>query len=320
MKISVALCTHNGGLYLPEQLRSIAGQSRLPDQLVICDDASSDGSQAMLTRFAENSRFAVDLFFNRERLGSTKNFEKAICHCTGEIIVLSDQDDVWLPTRLADVEEAFSLDRQLSLVFSDAELIDARSHPLELSLWKVEGFSSRAQKAVQNGRAFQILLNHNVATGATMAFRASMRAQILPLPPAWIHDGWIALICSVSGKVDLLKSNAVQYRKHPRQQAGIHEQGLGAAIQTARQTGTLKYREMVTQYQQALDHFRVLGLANGAVTSALEGKIRHLNWRAQVQEPRIKNLGGILRRCLSGDYFRFSDGWKSIAKDLILVR
>jgi glycosyltransferase involved in cell wall biosynthesis len=320
MKISVALCTCNGERYLPEQLSSIAGQTRLPDQLVVCDDASSDATEKLLTRFAESSSFAVNLRFNRERLGSTRNFEAAIRRCTGDVVVLSDQDDIWLPNRLADAEEAFSIDEQLCAVFSDAELINAHSQPLGFSLWQIEAFSQRAQKAVQAGRAFQVLLNRNVVTGATMAFRATMCPRILPIPPAWVHDGWIALVCSVSGKIGLLKRNAVQYRQHPAQQLGTPEQGLAAAIKTAQHTGTIQYVEMAAHYQLALDRVQSLEIENDAVISGLEGKIRHLSWRAQAQNGRIRNLGGIVRRCVSGDYFRFSDGWKSIAKDLILAR
>src|SRR5580698_1985958 len=101
MKLSVALCTYNGERFLPEQLASIREQSRLPDELVICDDASADQSVAIATRFAERAPFPVRIEANSRNLGSTPNFARAIELCNGDAIVLSDQDDVWLPDKLS---------------------------------------------------------------------------------------------------------------------------------------------------------------------------------------------------------------------------
>src|ERR1700681_1060394 len=84
ISLSVAMCTYNGESYLPEQLRSIAAQTRLADALVICDDHSTDRTAAMVTEFAEYVSFPVRLHVNPQTLGSTKNFEKAIRFCSGD--------------------------------------------------------------------------------------------------------------------------------------------------------------------------------------------------------------------------------------------
>src|SRR5882724_11959920 len=94
-RISVAMCTYNGAGFLSEQLESIAAQTRLPDELVICDDRSTDESVEIVRNFARHTPFSVRLEMNEENLGSTKNFEKSIGLCQGEIIALADQDDVW---------------------------------------------------------------------------------------------------------------------------------------------------------------------------------------------------------------------------------
>ncbi|HEY0725018.1 MAG TPA: glycosyltransferase, partial [Pyrinomonadaceae bacterium] len=78
MRISVAMCTYNGADFLPAQLESIAAQSRKPDQIVVCDDGSTDETRALLDRFAKESAIPVLLSFNKKNLGSVKNFEKAI--------------------------------------------------------------------------------------------------------------------------------------------------------------------------------------------------------------------------------------------------
>src|SRR4030095_14430308 len=87
--VSIALCSYNGERYLQEQLDSIAGQSRLPDELVVCDDRSLDETAEIIRAFASKVPFPVRLTINERNLGSTKNFEKAISLCRGDIILLS---------------------------------------------------------------------------------------------------------------------------------------------------------------------------------------------------------------------------------------
>src|ERR1700704_2935070 len=106
LRIWVALCMYNGADFLSEQLESIAAQTRLPDELVVCDDGSSDDSTDIVRNFAKNASFPVRLEVNEKNLGSTKNFEKAIGLCNGDIISLADQDDVWKLHKLAVLEAA----------------------------------------------------------------------------------------------------------------------------------------------------------------------------------------------------------------------
>src|SRR5947208_14214106 len=99
--ISVAMCTYNGERFLKEQLESLAAQTRQPDELVVCDDRSTDSTPHIVEAFARAAPFPVRLEVNDRCLGSTKNFEHAILRCTGALIALSDQDDVWHPEKLA---------------------------------------------------------------------------------------------------------------------------------------------------------------------------------------------------------------------------
>jgi glycosyltransferase involved in cell wall biosynthesis len=76
--LSVAMCTYNGAIFLPAQLESIARQERLPDELVIGDDCSTDDSVAVLEAFADRAPFPVRLHVNDHNVGSTKNFGRWI--------------------------------------------------------------------------------------------------------------------------------------------------------------------------------------------------------------------------------------------------
>src|SRR5690606_8953402 len=83
MMISVAMCTYNGEKYLAEQLESILRQDHPVDELVVCDDGSSDRTIAILNEFAQKAPFVVGIHVNEKNLGSTKNFEKALTLCQG---------------------------------------------------------------------------------------------------------------------------------------------------------------------------------------------------------------------------------------------
>ena len=92
MKVSIALCTYNGSEFLGEQLASFLTQTRLPDEIVVCDDCSLDSTVQILDDFAAHAPFPVRIYRNEKNLRSTKNFEQAIDLCEGDIILLADQE------------------------------------------------------------------------------------------------------------------------------------------------------------------------------------------------------------------------------------
>ena len=151
-RISVALCTYNGASFLDAQLDSYLTQTRLPDELVVCDDQSSDATLALLDGFAKRAPFPVRLHHNQARLGSTKNFEKAIGLCTGDLIATSDQDDVWLPDKLALSEAAFAKSPEIGLIFTNAEVVDQGLEPLGHRLWDAIHFGPILRRRVRRGQ------------------------------------------------------------------------------------------------------------------------------------------------------------------------
>src|SRR5262249_10358275 len=106
VKIAVALCTYNGERFLAHQLATVAAQTRLPDELVVCDDSPSATSATLARQCGESACFPVRVETNSATLGSTPNFERAVRLCQGDIIAFADQDDVWLPHKLAVTEKA----------------------------------------------------------------------------------------------------------------------------------------------------------------------------------------------------------------------
>ena len=99
MRLSVAMCTYNGEKYIREQLMSIRNQTLRIDEIVICDDCSEDDTVEIIENLIRQYDLPVRLHVNTWNHGYRKNFEQAICRCSGDIIFLSDQDDIWLPTK-----------------------------------------------------------------------------------------------------------------------------------------------------------------------------------------------------------------------------
>ncbi len=135
LRVSIAMCTYNGARFLSEQLESFAAQTRIPDELVVCDDGSTDDTVSLIASYAKTVGFPVRLIRNSQKLGPAKNFEKAIGLCEGEIIILSDQDDIWLSRKIETLVEAFAKHPKAVYAFSDAELVDEKGRPLGHSLW-----------------------------------------------------------------------------------------------------------------------------------------------------------------------------------------
>ncbi|MEI6226807.1 MAG: glycosyltransferase family 2 protein, partial [Deltaproteobacteria bacterium] len=236
-RFSVALCTFEGSAHLEPQLASLAAQARLPDELVACDDRSSDGTAEILRAFARRAPFPVRVEVNETRLGTTKNFEKAIGLCTGDLIATCDQDDVWLPEKLALVEEAFARDPRLGLVFTDADIVDGSLRPMGYRLWDAIHFDGRARREVLRGRGFDVLLRQWLVTGATMAFRSEYRSLLLPIPACWVHDAWIAFLLGAVSSLGFVERPTVRYRQHPGQQVGARKFTLGELISAGRAMG-----------------------------------------------------------------------------------
>src|SRR6476660_4138279 len=169
MRISIAMCTYNGVRFLDEQLASLASQYRKPDELVVCDDCSTDATIATLERFADRAPFPVHIHKNTVRLGSTKNFERAISLCQGDIISLCDQDDIWDEQKLGLSEECFLKNPHVQLVFTDAQVVDETASPLGYNLWSTLKFDPPIQRRMKSTGAFAILSEKQIVTGATMA-------------------------------------------------------------------------------------------------------------------------------------------------------
>ena len=323
MKISVAMCTYNGADYLSDQLKSIMAQSRPPDEIVVCDDGSTDETQSLLKQFAATAPVRVSLHFNEKNLGSVRNFEKAIGLCTGDVIALSDQDDVWLPDKLRLIEAEFRKAPKAGLVFSDAEIVDENLKSLDRRMWDEVGFEAQKRKLVRSGRALEVLITGWTVTGATMAFRSEFIKLALPIPDeiAMIHDGWIALTVAAVAGVAMIEEPLIKYRQHGRQQIGAPDRkqeaeasNLVESFRRRNSTADL-HKILVTLEQRLIAQSPSYDTRNAL--SFVGDYSFHLNVRANLPPNRLNRVPTILRELLTRRYHEYANGFKSAAKDLV---
>ncbi|BAZ84814.1 glycosyltransferase family 2 protein [Dolichospermum compactum] len=203
MKISVCMATYNGCKYVNDQISSILVQLRADDELIIVDDKSTDITLQIIDTFNDSR---IKIFKNEVNLGVTKNFEKAINNATGNLIFLSDQDDVWLPNKVEKILEVFQKYPDITLVLSDAQIIDSEGQVTANSFFKLRG------KFVADPLSNFI---KNKYHGCTLAFRREMLEVFLPFPDdISMHDIWIGIVNGIYGKAFYIDEPLIQHRRH----------------------------------------------------------------------------------------------------------
>ncbi len=201
LRISVAMTTYNGERFLMAQMESFEAQILKPHELIIHDDVSSDRTMKLLQNFAARAPFTVKVFQNETRLGYSRNFERALAACSGDIIFLSDQDDVWFPEKIRTVMDIFETSPDLQCVVNDLELTDGDLRPIgatQLSLIRRQGASDRTMVA-----------------GCGTAIRKNWRDLVLPFPQFLIpHDSWIHDLAQRLDTVCILPVCLQYWRRH----------------------------------------------------------------------------------------------------------
>ena len=224
IEASGAVCTCNGAAYLRQQLDSILAQTRPIDEIVVGDDASTDGTLAILAEYEARFPDRFHVHAHAERLGTVNNFEFVLARCRGRVIFLSDQDDVWKPHKVETMLARFD-DPQAMLVFTDGRLIDAGGAPMASTLWKEWHFDWATRLRWKRSRAalLDLVHNRNKVTGATAALRRELLDDCLPIrvPPGYWHDAWLALHAAAHDGLRFLSEPLIDYRVHGSQQIGI---------------------------------------------------------------------------------------------------
>lgn len=229
--VSVAMCTYNGQAFLAEQLGSILRQTVRPDELVVADDGSDDNTVRILeswaARFQESNVDLRVLAAPLARLGVTRNFERAVRACRGQVIVLADQDDLWRPDRVEGAMRELQRHPEILLYATDARLVDSDGKDMGQSLFQSLGLDDLARQKLSGSRAVESMLRRNYLPGMAMTFRAELISAAGPIPEAWAHDYWWAMSAALNDALLVSSDAPLMYRQHASNVLGAGQATLG---------------------------------------------------------------------------------------------
>lgn len=194
------MAVYNGEKFLLEQIESVLSQLNHNDELLIFDDLSTDATVSIVHEFKADVR--IVLAENQSKLGVVKNFEKALLAAKGEVIFLCDQDDVWLPNKVAECLVAL---KENILVVTDCKVVDQDLNELSASFFQLRSSGAGILKNIWK----------NTYLGCCIAFRRELLNISLPIPAnVPMHDMWLGLLAETQGSVLFLPQKLSLYRRH----------------------------------------------------------------------------------------------------------
>ena len=205
MKISIALASYNGEKYILDQLKSFANQSKIPDEVIISDDCSTDNTIKLIKQFSIKAPFRIEIHQNKSNLGYAQNFNNALLKTSGDLIFLSDQDDVWFDNKLEDIYKIAASSKSL-LIMNNAEITDAEMTPT--------GINKLDQIRLINGNDSKFVM------GCCAAIKRELLDLVLPIDinfPA--HDTWISWLGQFMNLKEVTPEVMQYYRRHGKNQS-----------------------------------------------------------------------------------------------------
>jgi glycosyltransferase involved in cell wall biosynthesis len=322
-RVSVALCTCNGSRFIAEQVESICRQTAPAAEIVLHDDASDDDTVARAREAWERCRAErpeaapqLRIEVHSQRLGVARNFAGALAQCQGDLIALSDQDDRWHADRLERLVARMQAQPATLLLHGNAHMIDGEGRSLGNTLFEALAMSEAELGKLSEGRAFEVLLDRNLVTGAATILRRGLLQAALPIPAHWIHDEWLAAIAAALGALDVEKAPLLDYRQHGGNQIGAQRENLADAIRRAFKPRGDWHAYRLMRAQELEARLAELFIA-GAAMEAVREKVAHHRARAALPARRVRRPLPILREWTTGRYRRFGRGLRGVVKDLL---
>jgi glycosyltransferase involved in cell wall biosynthesis len=326
-RISVALGTRNGARFLREQLESILAQSRPVDEIVLSDDASTDGTVELAEQvIGEHRSTAAEtdastpslvVFRNPVALGVTANFEQALRAASGEFVALCDQDDVWHRDRVSRAIDEFARRPDLDLVAAEAQLVDDVGAPLGRSLLETLGVDEAVRSRLASDAAFRELLKRNVLTGATMMVTRRLVELASPFPASWVHDEWLAIVASVAGGIAVVSEPVIDYRQHGGNQIGVSRLGPGGKLARLREPRTARNAALLARAEDLAARLPPIANGDATVETEVRSKLDHERMRQRLPVARVRRLPPVWREWRRGAYERYGRGAQDVLRDVV---
>lgn len=322
--ISVALATYNGERFIGEQLASIKNQTLLPTEIVISDDNSKDRTlevvaEVLDAKWRSTNNVKVKVLTNTKALGPGPNFEQALKACTGDYIVLCDQDDLWHPDKVQTLCSVLASDDLALLVHSDARLVNAEGQPLGMKLSEGIAISQEERELLASGKSLPAFAKRNLATGATMMVKRELVSMAFPLPPRELHDGWLALTAALVDGVRFLPRELTDYRQHGGNQIGGKPlSATDSLVAILKSWGDMT--EGLKERNRDVTTLMVrLGSRVSPINQAIvRNRIAHNQWRISLPSSRILRVWPVLWGVVRGRYRRYGRQPHDVLRDLFM--
>jgi glycosyltransferase involved in cell wall biosynthesis len=222
--ISVALPTYNGGRYLRPLLDSLLAQSRLPDEIIICDDDSDDGTVLIAEEYAEEYPSLFEVYSFDSTRGPFQNFQRAFQRCSGDFIAICDQDDVWATDKIERQADRLAKNNDALLCYHDSKFYDENLESIGLTLWELHDVDPSEHYTRESLAC--VLARRNFIQGASMMIRSSHLQNTLPLPELVPYDHWVALVAHCHAPVEIIDEPLLKWRRHSNTDTGMHAENL----------------------------------------------------------------------------------------------
>jgi glycosyltransferase involved in cell wall biosynthesis len=316
-KISVAMATCNGEKFIAKQLGSILAQSVVPNEIIICDDSRNKSTFRAIQLLIATFPRIIKYYHNDTQLGVSKNFEKAVSLCSGNIIFLSDQDDVWQTDKIEILSALIDNSGLPSGAFCDSALVNESLMPLGRTHWELRGFTPDLLRTDAFGQ-FAIFCRRVPPTGHNMAFSAELKDVLLPFPTLQeCHDTWIGLVIAATSGWSLSNKKLTLWRQHS---ANVSQTDRRSQLQEALESiknNTFQWNAILFE-----ELFRRLSESTYRIETGIMELIRdrceHSAARAKMQCNIFKRIPLILGEIINRRYFQYARGWKSVFQDYVL--
>ena len=312
------MASYNGSTYLAEQLKSFAAQTRVPDELVVTDDVSMDTTALIINEFKKTVKFPIRFCSNAERLGSNLNFQRAISLCRSDVILFSDQDDVWLPTHIQRITEAFEADKRVGVVVSCSDYVDAKLKPQGVNTWGAMRLHSRLRRRAAAEWQFPAWARQRFALGHGMGIRSALREIAFPITASWNYDDWFAIVGAASSRGVLIEKPLSLHRKHERQSVG-HEAKPLSLLYAQRPRSGAYFDSEIAAWSDLLVRLESNKhkVVDKRVFTYIRGRIAFLKQRRKLFGfSTVSRMTEATRLLLARRYHAYGRGWLAYARDL----
>lgn len=318
--VSIVMATFNGVDYLADQLSSLFRQTRFPDELVVYDDGSTDGTWDLLQDYAAKAPFQMKIFRADKNGGVNAAFRAALLHASCDVIFFCDQDDVWFPEKIEASLAALDKAPAAGFVFCDAIQFASSGRKLSETVWDLARFTPRRQVSFRQKPLETMISGGNFVYGMASAFRRHALEPFIDIGSSasvMTHDTWFALCATAIGHPGVaLPQTLLAYRRHERQTSVLAGRQAGRNSDRA-DSPRLRFDEEIAAFrlvQQSVNRFAHDSKRDLTESLAiLDRKIAFLETRAALRRERsaLKALKATFNR----DYWLLSRGLLSILRD-----